>query len=216
MPSSGSPRSFDRLFRILTTAPVRLNGKIRRGDARTLRGVVQGSIDAIITSPPYMNAIDYLRGHKLALVWLGFTIDQIREIRRQGVGSPAHPRRWATPRLDSIVEASSNARLPSNLERGVRRYVDDIATCVQQSYRVLRSGGYAVYVVSNSMLRGMEIDTAKIIIEVASDTGFVLEDRYSREIPREHRYLPPPQVAADRRLATRMRAESVLRFRKHK
>ena len=73
-----------------------------------------------------------------------------------------------------------------------------------------------MYVVSNSMLRGMEIDTAKIIIEVASDTGFVLEDRYSREIPREHRYLPPPQEIADRRLATRMRAESVLRFRKHK
>ena len=31
----------------------------------------QGSVDLTVTSPPYLNAIDYLRGHKMSLVWMG-------------------------------------------------------------------------------------------------------------------------------------------------
>ena len=59
------------------------------------------------------------------------------------------------------------------------------------------------------------MDTAKIIVETASDAGLQLEDSYVRDIPREHRYLPPPQATANSQLATRMRTESVLRFQKN-
>ena len=36
-----------------------------------------------------------------------------------------------------------------------------MARCLRRVFRVLRPGGYAVYVVSNSVLREVEIDTAK-------------------------------------------------------
>ena len=211
---TGFTKSLEHLLRLLKDSPVRASGRVRCGDARTLRGVSPASIDAVITSPPYLNAIDYLRGHKLSLVWLGYETPEILKIKSRGVGAPSKRTREGSDRLDAIVKAASVGELPPGIERVVVRYVHDILACLRQTHRVLRPSGYAVYVVSNSMLRGVEVDTARIIIEAASDAGLDLEDRYAREIPREHRYLPPPQATVDSRLAARMRTESVLRFQK--
>ncbi len=38
-------------------------------DARKLP-IEDSSVDMVITSPPYLNAIDYIRGHKFSLVWM--------------------------------------------------------------------------------------------------------------------------------------------------
>ena len=187
---------------------------MRQGDARILRGIRAASVDAVVTSPPYLNAIDYLRGHKLTLVWLGYSMAQISEVRSLGVGSPRQPKEQEADRLDEIVKLATIGESPRDIGRIVMRYTFDMKSCLKQAYRVLRRGGYAVYVVSNSVLRGTEIDTARIVLEAASDAGFRFEDRYAREIPREHRYLPPPQATANDQLAARMRTESVLRFRK--
>src|SRR5205807_10007991 len=43
---------------------------IKLADARSLP-VDDNSIDIVITSPPYLNAIDYVRGHKFSLIWMG-------------------------------------------------------------------------------------------------------------------------------------------------
>ena len=211
---SGFAKSFARLLHILRKSPVSSGGRIRRGDARTLRGVKRESIDAVVTSPPYINAIDYLRGHKLALVWLGYTAQEIRQIKSFGIGAPIQRQRRISDRTDEIIQAASVERLSSGIERMVRHYVHDLKACLRQTYRVLRPGGYAVYVISNSILRGIEFDTARIIVETAKDAGLYLEERYVREISRRHRYLPPPQATENRQLAARMRTESVLRFRK--
>jgi adenine-specific DNA methylase len=51
------------------------------GDARELRQIPTSSVDLIVTSPPYLNAIDYLRGHRLSLVWLGHLIEELKVVR---------------------------------------------------------------------------------------------------------------------------------------
>ena len=210
----GFTRSFKRLLQILRDSPVKSLGKVRRGDARTLRGIKTATVDAVITSPPYLNAIDYLRGHKLALVWLGYSSPQIRNIKSLGVGARGQRKGQGAGRLGEIVQLATIGEAPIDITRIIIGYTSDMRGCLKQAYRVLRRGGYAVYVVSNSVLRGTEIDTAGIVIEAASDAGFQLEDRYTRDIPREHRYLPPPQTTSNDQLAARMRTESVLRFRK--
>ena len=211
---AGFDKSFRRLLKILRDSPVAYGGRVRRGDARTLRGVKSSSVDAVITSPPYLNAIDYLRGHKLALVWLGLSTSQISGLKSLGVGAPRSQLRHVEDRLGDIVESATVGASSQNTRRVVTSYTLDMRSCIKQAHRVLRHNGYAVYVVSNSVLRGIEIDTAKIVAEVASDAGFHLENCYTRDIPREHRYLPPPQTATNHQLAARMRTESVLRFRK--
>ena len=211
---TGFAKSLGRLLRILKESPVGDNGKVRLGDAQSLKGIRTATVDAVITSPPYMNAIDYLRGHKLALVWLGYAAHDIHNIRAHGVGAPAQPLRGESDQLNAIVQTASDGTIQPSTEKVVRRYAHDMMACLKQTHRVIRSGGYAVYVVSNSVLHGVEVDTARVIVDAASNAGFQLEDRYTRDIPREHRYLPPPQATANHQLATRMRTESVLRFRK--
>ena len=211
---AGFKKSFERLIQLLRNHPVQEYGKIRHGDARTLRGIKGESVDAIITSPPYINAIDYLRGHRLALVWMGYSIKDIRGIRTLGVGAPHRHAKSVSKRADVILQAATNETLPKNVEPTVRRYILDMMACLKQTHRVLRPGGYAVYVVGNSTLKGIEIDTAKVITEIARKTGLCLENKYTRDIPREHRYLPPPQMTKNPQLAGRMKTESVLRFQK--
>ena len=60
--------------------------EVRRGDARAIP-LKDNSVDMVITSPPYLNAIDYLRGHKLSLVWMGHQIDELRQLRSENIGS---------------------------------------------------------------------------------------------------------------------------------
>ena len=210
----GFTRSFNRLLQILRNSPVKSSGKVRLGDARALRGIRTLSVDAVVTSPPYLNAIDYLRGHKLSLVWLGYSMAEISSVKSLGVGARGQSKRQDADRLNEIVQLATSGESPIDIRRVVMGYTTDMKSCLKQAYRVLRPGGYAVYVVSSSVLRGTVIDTARIVIEAASDAGLQFEDRYARDIPREHRYLPPPQATANNQLAARMRTESVLRFRK--
>jgi len=43
----------------------------------------------VLTSPPYLNAIDYMRCSKFSLVWMGHTIRELRNIRADSVGTEA-------------------------------------------------------------------------------------------------------------------------------
>src|SRR5206468_5416612 len=61
---------------------------VKRGDARKL-DVESSSIDLVLTSPPYLNGIDYLRCSKFSLVWMGYSVAELREIRGDSVGAEA-------------------------------------------------------------------------------------------------------------------------------
>jgi len=67
------PRLTAKIRRVYKRPP-RFNSSLRRVclkcDVRSLQ-VEQGSIDAIITSPPYMDALDYARDNRLRLWFLG-------------------------------------------------------------------------------------------------------------------------------------------------
>ena len=65
---------------------------IREGDARSLQ-LADNSIDLVLTSPPYMNAIDYLRCSKFSLVWMGWSTRELSHIRRARHGRVS--RTWA-------------------------------------------------------------------------------------------------------------------------
>ncbi len=63
----------------------------------------------IITSPPYLNAIDYLRGHKLSLVWMGQSIARVRNIRSTNIGTEKSlSDNGANAHLEGIVDAVFN------------------------------------------------------------------------------------------------------------
>ena len=79
----------DRVITNCIDVTIRTRGpdaKVYEGDARHL-DLQDRSIDLIITSPPYLNAIDYLRCSKFSLVWMGYSVSHLRRLRSTTVGT---------------------------------------------------------------------------------------------------------------------------------
>ena len=83
----GFKKSAKLVGRRLMSERIRGNAQIFQGDARTLKNISDNEFDMVLTSPPYLNAIDYMRGHRLALVWMGHTMKSLRATRTANVGS---------------------------------------------------------------------------------------------------------------------------------
>ncbi|HKO43798.1 MAG TPA: hypothetical protein VJU84_11030 [Pyrinomonadaceae bacterium] len=191
-------------------------GNVRVGiaDARDLRTVSDCSVDTILTSPPYLNAIDYLRGHKFTLVWLGYRISEIRAIRSNNIGSEKTASKNADSTLaDELTEVvPSLDHLPARQLQIFRRYVLDIFAMMSEMNRVLRPGGKVVLVIGNSCLKGVYLENSVVATATAKRLGLLTLKPYERELPSNRRYLPPPSTAEKSDLNKRMRIESVLSF----
>jgi SAM-dependent methyltransferase len=189
---------------------------VQRRDARRLSPRLAGQMDAVVTSPPYGNSIDYLRGHRLALVWLGYTIPQLRAIRGKSVGSEMslHGKR-RTARVQELVSYLGPINeLDSSTKRRLNRFAWDIFTVLKQIHIALRPQAQAVIVVGNSTVNDVFVNNTRMIAAAAQWVGLEEVSRYSREIPANHRYLPPPQPGSESRLGKRIKEEVVLTFRK--
>jgi hypothetical protein len=168
-----------------------------------------GEFDVAITSPPYLNAIDYLRGHRMSLIWLGFEVDELRSIRSNEIGAE-RASKSAPFSLSKHVALESGQSLPGRYRGWVNRYASDMYHTIGSLRKLVRARGQIVIVVGNSLLRGASIDNAGIIEDCALRFGLRLAGRTTREIPARRRYLPTP--ARGNPLAKRMREETVLTF----
>jgi len=189
---------------------------VKQGDARHLP-MTNGSIDLVLTSPPYLNAIDYLRCSKFSLVWMGYSVAELRQIRAESVGTEAS----AKQALDAewvqglIRQLRIKPQLSARHHALLSTYAWDMGHAIAEVSRVLRRGGRAVYVVGDSMIRGTFVRNSEIVAAAADYHGLSLVSRQSRNLPANRRYLPPPSHArANAMLSGRMRREVVVQFRK--
>ena len=207
----GFIKAVDQVLKRVEKHEWRGESEIKEGDARQL-DIDDASIDAVITSPPYLNAIDYMRGHKLSLIWMGYTIPQLRLIRSESVGSSRRPTGPVDLDVREMVrgvreKASNLETLPTGV---IERYANDMCAISSEIHRVLRCGALAVLVVGNSTVRGNYIENDKLAQIACERAGLVLTNRIEREIPESSRYLP----LHGKSLEKRMRAEVVLTFEK--
>ncbi len=119
---------------------------IRVGDSRTLP-LKKGSIDGIVTSPPYSIALDYVSNDAHALRELGYDLSEIRE---EFVG----------------VRGKGQARIDL--------YNEDMKKSLEEMFRVLKPKKYAVIVIGNATYMGQEVKTVEFIIDYAEKIGFKL------------------------------------------
>lgn len=189
--------------------------KVSRGDTRAL-DLPDASVDLIITSPPYLNAIDYLRGHKMSLIWFGHTIPDLRKIRSNSIGAERALDGEALKQVDDMVSFIENAANdPSKLPLAtIMRYAHDLTLFSRELHRVCREGAEVVTVIGNSTLRGNYIQNDILVRQAYEGAGFSLRDRTERELPESKRYLPVRTTNAASSMAKRMRTEVVLTVEK--
>lgn len=189
---------------------------VKRGDARKL-DICDDTIDLVLTSPPYLNAIDYMRCSKFSLVWMGHNVRELRQIRAESVGTEASSEEawdatWVRLLINQLGLKPALARRDQAL---LATYVWDMALALTEVSRVLRATGRAVYVVGDSMIRGTFVQNSAIVTAVAEKSGLLLHSRCSRALPDNRRYLPPPnRVLTNAAMNSRMRREVVLSFTK--
>jgi len=185
--------------------------KVKLGDARKLP-IKDSCIDFVITSPPYLNAIDYMRGHKLSLIWLGYNISKLRSIRSRNIGSERN-------RLKNVVYHCASRigvdKLSDRMKAVVFQYIYDMNMVLKESYRVLKRNGKAVFVVGNSTVKGAFVRNSEVINLLGRQNGFTTLSIRKRNLPPDKRYLPPPSSrTSGKDLAKRMRQEVVITFAK--
>lgn len=183
-----------------------------RSDCRNLP-LRDKTVHLIITSPPYANAIDYVRAHKFSLIWLGAPIEQLSGLRRRYIGAEQRP-----PRIQPIGSTTGEATLREIEERDVnraaivRRYFQEMTSSLREMYRVLRPGRSAVVVVGPSTIRNVVVDTALILAEIGENLGFRLGGLKEREIDRDRRLMPISRESHRQGIEARMHREQVIAF----
>jgi hypothetical protein len=204
----GFERSVAQVQNRLLQSQVDVRVNVKVGDARktNLRG---HSVDAVITSPPYLNAIDYMRGHRLALVWLGFRLSELRTVRSNSIGAERAPDTHTLNQGDLQQSPINISALTPRYRRIVERYAKDVQGITMEIARVLRPGGLAIFVIGNSCLNGVFIRNAELLKQAAQSAGLNLIEESERDLPPQNRYLP---ISSGGALGKRMRTETILTF----
>jgi hypothetical protein len=208
----GATRVIDRALDSTATPSI---ARVSMGDARNLSSVQSESVGMVVTSPPYLNAIDYLRGHRLALVWLGHSIGSLRTIRSGSIGAERRAEESITgSALEELGKELGLHELSPRLKGMLTRYLVDMDAMTGEVARVLRPGADVVLVVGNSTIRGEYADNSLFATKAAEKNGLRLVDRSEREIPESKRYLPTPKASQLSTLSKRMRKEVIVTLRK--
>ncbi|WP_443043839.1 hypothetical protein [Streptomyces sp. NBC_00306] len=181
---------------------------ILRADARRLP-FGRATVDAVMTSPPYLIAIDYLRGHRMSLVWMGYSIPYLRSLRSGNIGSEVGLDVDST--LNSIARSSFTKPLPDRSRKIIGRYVQDLDLVMSEIARVVKPAGLVSFVMADARMNGVEISIEEILVRLGSRNGLTSRGRVSRELPENRRYLPPPRNSANA-LDRRMKEEVILTF----
>ena len=185
-----------------------------RGDARRLP-LPSEAVDLIVTSPPYANAIDYVRAHKFSLVWLGYDIPSLTDLRRRYIGAELRPEVNQQLRSETGRQILQDIReRDQRRAEFISRYFQEMTDTLSEMHRVLRSGRAAVVVVGSSTVRNVVVPTALILAEIGERLGFRLVGVKEREIDRDRRLMPISHRSNETGIEARMHREHVIAFLK--
>ena len=161
-----------------------------------------GSVDLLVTSPPYLNNYHYNRNTRPHLYWLGFcsSPDDLKRLEKLNVGTY-----WQNARdrdridLDSSIdddeirEAVDTVR-QRNSDRGIyggngwanyaAQYFNDCGRFLDGAAWCLRPEATALVVIGNSILQGVPIPTDRFLAAIAETRGFAVA---GIQVPRETR-----------------------------
>ncbi len=145
---------------------------IQKGDARQL-ALANDSVDLVVTSPPYANAIDYMRAHKFSLVWLGASVSDLSVLRSTYIGSEKVARSIYAPlppRLETVL--GELTQKDAGKAGVLRKYFVEMQEAIREMYRVLKPNASAVIVIGSSTMRGMDVQTHACLADLSAAAGF--------------------------------------------
>jgi len=167
--------------------------EIHLGNAGLVK-LPEASVDLAITSPPYVNGMDYVMNYKIDLAWMDFidSYDSLAKLRASMVACDNIPRGTAAShqpsqmvRSDEWLAFTSRKVQENVLSKGsyrrddmgaiVTKYFDDLVPVIQNVYCALKPGGRFVIVNGDSLMAGTYIPGDMIFARLGSKVGFIVE-----------------------------------------
>lgn len=138
---------------------------VKLDDATKLRTVPDGTVDVVLTSPPYAGTYDYVEHHALRLRWLGLDEQKLR--------------------ADELGARRSYARLAP--EEAERRALAEHEALVAALVRVLAPGGRAVVQLADGTSGRVALRADDLFLAAAEESGrLALDARVSQARPHFH------------------------------
>jgi len=133
-------------------------------DARRLTTVATGSVDLVVTSPPYPGVYDYAQHHAARLRWLGL---DARAFERNEIGARRQLRAAAR-------------------KAGLEQWAEDFTRSLGAIRRTLRPDGVAVLVLADSVVQREPLYADDVIQDLARGAGLEVVSSASQRRPHFH------------------------------
>ncbi len=147
-----------------------------------------GSVDLLITSPPYLNNYHYIRNTRPQMFWLELVNapSELKSIEQENFGQfwqtvRSSPPIELQPQIKGMQEAIDLLRT-KNVEKGAyggpgwanyaTTYFNDCDRFCRVARQMMKRGGTAVVVIGNNILQGIEFPTDVWFAEIANQHGF--------------------------------------------
>lgn len=152
------------------------------GDARK-QLAADNTVDMVITSSPYVTSYEYADLHQLSTIWFDFA-ESLTDYRKAFIGT-TYKSTESTVLNSKIAQDIVDNMAVKSKKKAVETAVffKDMETVIQESYRILKKGGRACYVIGNTKLKGVDILNAEAFTEIMLYTGFSLDRIIKRCIP---------------------------------
>lgn len=157
---------------------------------------IDAQIDLAITSPPYLNAFDYTQIIKVESAWVGTLQNgDINVLRNTQVGHEKRFNNIISNEVIIIFEEYYNLIINSkdkSKKNGVKiaqtclSYFNDIYKNLFCVWESLKEGGEYHMIIGDNTVKGIEIPTHKLIIELSIKIGFEIIGYYKYLI-KDHR-----------------------------
>ena len=175
------------------------SNKHKIGSAYNLKSFIKpNSIDLIVTSPPYINAMNYPMYHRYELLVLGlikpadYINHQTEYFGTERVYSKDY-KKFSPFMANHELFADLNIKLNTIFEREPKRYFitkkyfEDMQYFLKQAYDVLKKGSKLVIVCGTNTIKSVPINTSLELSKIGQTIGFKELTNFSYEI-RKHRF----------------------------
>ncbi|MCG7964169.1 MAG: class I SAM-dependent methyltransferase [Candidatus Thiodiazotropha taylori] len=168
------------------------------GNSRELP-IADGSVDAVISSPPYCTRIDYGVSTLPELAILGADDTEVKTLRDAMVGTPTVTgedntgETWgpkATKYLSDVAKHESKAS-SSYYSKYFRQYYSGMWASLKELRRVTRPSGAVLLVVQDNYYKEIHNDTPGILMEMARKQGFTETTRHDFPVARNKANMNP-------------------------
>lgn len=159
------------------------SSKTLLSDARDMKQIADEGVDAIVTSPPYSTAINYVENDKFQLALL--ELASLEDLARRMIGHP-DTRFYESMDVDlskctPLLKETISNLLHRRRDAALRTYKFhvDMKMALKEMHRVLKRGGKCAIIIGNNKYKvdgeAIEVENDRILIEMGEEMGFLLD-----------------------------------------